>query len=69
MSLADDENYRERRYFTSWTKIKQIEEYTLPLFIQEVTRQETVPFGDGIIQARDVTLGSEICEELWTAYA
>ena len=24
--LADDDNYRERRYFTGWSKMKKIEE-------------------------------------------
>lgn len=37
--LADDDNYRERRYFTAWTKLKKIEEFTLPDFIQKVTNQ------------------------------
>jgi NAD+ synthase (glutamine-hydrolysing) len=39
MALADDDNYRERRYFTPWTKAKQLEDFTLPLFVQEVTGQ------------------------------
>ena len=37
--LADDDNYRERRYFTGWTKLKKIEEHCLPDFIQEITKQ------------------------------
>ena len=37
--LADDDNYRERRYFTGWSKMKKIEEFILPDFIQEVTKQ------------------------------
>lgn len=39
MSLADDDNYRERRYFTAWTKLKQIEDHVLPDFIQKITDQ------------------------------
>lgn len=39
MSLADDDNYRERRYFTAWTKPKQVEDHTLPDFIQKITDQ------------------------------
>ena len=39
MSLANDENYRETRYFTAWTKQKQLEDYYLPQFVQEVTGQ------------------------------
>lgn len=37
--LADDDNYRERRYFTGWSKMKKIEEFILPDFIQEITKQ------------------------------
>lgn len=39
MSLADDDNYRERRYFTAWTKLKQTEDHVLPDFIQKITEQ------------------------------
>ena len=68
-SLANDENYRESRYFTAWTKNKQVEDYYLPQFIKEVTGQVTVPFGDAVIQAIDGSIGSEICEELWSPLA
>jgi NAD+ synthase (glutamine-hydrolysing) len=37
--LADDDNYRERRYFTGWSKLKKIEDYRLPKFIQQCTKQ------------------------------
>jgi hypothetical protein len=37
--LADDGNYRERRYFTSWVKEKELEEYLLPDFVQNATNQ------------------------------
>jgi hypothetical protein len=39
ITLADDDNYRERRYFTAWTKLKQVEDHALPQFIREVTQQ------------------------------
>jgi NAD+ synthase (glutamine-hydrolysing) len=65
-ALADDGNYRERRYFTAWSKHKQIEEHYLPDFIKAITNQSNVPFGDGIIQANDVAIGSEMCEEMWS---
>jgi NAD+ synthase (glutamine-hydrolysing) len=39
IALADDENYRERRHFTPWTKLKQVEDFTLPPFIQEIIKQ------------------------------
>jgi NAD+ synthase (glutamine-hydrolysing) len=65
-ALADDGNYRERRYFTAWTKIKQIEDHFLPEFLQSITGQTFVPFGDGVIQSNDVAIGSEMCEEMWS---
>ena len=64
--LADDDNYRERRYFTAWSKQKKLEELILPGFIQALTCQVTVPFGDAVLQLLDASLGNECCEELWT---
>lgn len=66
MALANDDNYRETRYFTAWTKRKQTVDFFLPDFIQAVTGQLSVPFGDGIVQTKEATIGSEICEEIWT---
>jgi len=51
--LADDDNYRERRYFTAWSKLKTLEELILPDFIQAVSGQVTVPFGDAVLQTLD----------------
>jgi len=39
MMLVDDGNYRESRWFTAWTKVRQIEEYYLPRMIQKITGQ------------------------------
>uniref|UniRef100_A0A8C0R2K1 Glutamine-dependent NAD(+) synthetase n=1 Tax=Canis lupus dingo TaxID=286419 RepID=A0A8C0R2K1_CANLU len=64
MALANEGNYRELRWFTPW----QTEEYFLPRMIQDVTKQETVPFGDAVLATRDTCIGSEICEELWTPH-
>lgn len=66
MSLADDENYRERRYFTAWSKLKQVEDFQLPKFVQEILGQMCVPFGDAVIQTLEAAIGNEICEELWS---
>ncbi|KAK6030214.1 hypothetical protein OSTOST_03659 [Ostertagia ostertagi] len=53
MALCDDDVYRESRWFVRWTK---------PL------STKTVPFGDGILYSADkVSIGFEICEELWSA--
>ncbi|XP_054491491.2 glutamine-dependent NAD(+) synthetase [Agelaius phoeniceus] len=65
ISLANAGNYRELRWFTPWSKARHVEEYFLPRFIQEVTGQETVPFGDAVLATKDTCLGAEICEELW----
>ncbi|KAM9014943.1 glutamine-dependent NAD(+) synthetase isoform 2-T2 [Ara ararauna] len=65
ISLANTGNYRELRWFTPWTKARHVEEYFLPRIIQEVTGQETVPFGDAVLATKDTCLGAEICEELW----
>ncbi|KAM7034760.1 glutamine-dependent NAD(+) synthetase isoform 2-T2 [Acridotheres tristis] len=65
ISLANAGNYRELRWFTPWSKARHVEEYFLPRIIQEVTGQETVPFGDAVLATKDTCLGAEICEELW----
>ncbi|XP_075282833.1 glutamine-dependent NAD(+) synthetase isoform X2 [Opisthocomus hoazin] len=65
ISLANAGNYRELRWFTPWNKARHVEEYFLPGIIQEVTGQETVPFGDAVLATKDTCLGTEICEELW----
>lgn len=37
----------------------------MPRFVAESIGQETVPFGDAVIDTKDTSLGYEICEELW----
>ncbi|XP_055371294.1 glutamine-dependent NAD(+) synthetase [Condylostylus longicornis] len=65
MAMADDGNYRETRWFTSWTKKRETEEFVLPRMISEHTGQNTVPIGDAVIATKDTCIGFEICEELW----
>ncbi|XP_016072583.1 PREDICTED: glutamine-dependent NAD(+) synthetase [Miniopterus natalensis] len=69
MALANEGNYRELRWFTPWSRSRQTEEYFLPRMIQDLTKQETVPFGDAVLATRDTCIGSEICEELWTPHS
>ncbi|XP_045342237.1 glutamine-dependent NAD(+) synthetase isoform X5 [Leopardus geoffroyi] len=69
MALANEGNYRELRWFTPWSRTRQTEEYFLPRMLQSLTKQETVPFGDAVLAARDTCIGSEICEELWTPHS
>nr|XP_023675539.1 glutamine-dependent NAD(+) synthetase isoform X1 [Paramormyrops kingsleyae] len=65
LSLANYGNNREFRWFSPWNKSRCVEEYFLPRMIQDVTGQETVPFGDGVLSTKDTCIGSEICAELW----
>ncbi|XP_014255127.1 probable glutamine-dependent NAD(+) synthetase [Cimex lectularius] len=63
--LCDSGNYRESRWFTPWIKEKHIEQFCLPKLITDINGQEFVPIGDAIIEAKDTSIGFEICEELW----
>ena len=54
------------RYFTMWSRVRELEDYYLESIIGHVTGQDKVPFGDGIISTRDTCLGAETCEELFT---
>ncbi|KAM4652755.1 glutamine-dependent NAD(+) synthetase [Discoglossus pictus] len=66
MVLANEGNYREMRWFTPWSKVRQVENHFLPRMIQAITGQDTVPFGDAVLATKDTCLGSEMCEELWS---
>ncbi len=61
--LANDGNYREMRYFTSWTKLYELEEYLLPSMIQKLTSQKYVSFGAGVLELNDTRIATECCEE------
>uniref|UniRef100_A0A182KGG7 Glutamine-dependent NAD(+) synthetase n=1 Tax=Anopheles christyi TaxID=43041 RepID=A0A182KGG7_9DIPT len=65
MTMCDDGNYRETRWFSPWTKERQTEDYQLPRFVALALGQESVPIGDAVIATLDTCLGYEICEELW----
>ena len=69
MSLANDGNFREMRYFTPWMRTRESDDHMLPHAIWAVTKQRSVKFGDMNIQALDTVLGIESCEELFTADA
>ena len=66
MWLADDGNFRESRWFSPWQKERQTEPYYLEQIIRDITGQDTVPFGDGVLSTRDTCVGVETCEELFT---
>jgi NAD+ synthase (glutamine-hydrolysing) len=69
MFLADDGNYRERRWFTAWKYDHLYEnnlvEHTLSDILRSVTKQKTVSFGVAAIETSETLIASEICEELW----
>ncbi len=64
--MADDGNYREPRWFTAWSKDKQVEDFRLPPLVQSITGQKSVPIGDFLIETNDTVLGTEKCEEMFT---
>lgn len=64
--LANSGNYKEARWFSVWTRLRQVENFYLPVEIQQITGQTTVPFGDAVIRTVDTCIGVEICEELFT---
>ncbi|MCS5610256.1 MAG: hypothetical protein NZ961_07560, partial [Candidatus Poribacteria bacterium] len=66
LSLANDGNYRESRWFTAWHHTRSVEDYHLPRIIREITNQQTVPIGLASISTRDTVVATETCEELFT---
>ncbi|CAN0277019.1 unnamed protein product [Pylaiella littoralis] len=66
LHLADDGNYRETRWFTTWKRRNETEDHTLCRGLAEVTGQDKVPFGQAAISALDALVAGETCEELWT---
>ncbi|GAB9464655.1 Nad+ synthetase [Globisporangium polare] len=66
--FADDGNYRETRWFTTWktSARKGIEDHLLPPSIHKIAGQVRVPFGAGAISLLDTCCSSETCEELYT---
>lgn len=73
--MADDGNYRERRFFTSWKDTGVLENHTLSDVLKNANcglhagsvRETCVPFGVATIATMETVIASEICEELWTA--
>ncbi|KAK6947955.1 NAD/GMP synthase [Dillenia turbinata] len=68
MWLANDGNYRELRWFTTWKQRDELLEFHLPDEISEDLSQKSVPFGYGFIQFLDTlrAVAAEVCEELFT---
>ncbi|GAX84189.1 hypothetical protein CEUSTIGMA_g11612.t1 [Chlamydomonas eustigma] len=68
LALANDGNYREARYFSSWKQPGILEEFQLPSCILSVATNPsgTCPIGDGVLRLCDAVLAAETCEELFT---
>lgn len=67
--LADHGNYREPRWFRSWSLVRPIERFTLPDFVRAVCKLGVghCAIGHAVIELDDgTTIGCETCEELWT---
>jgi NAD+ synthase (glutamine-hydrolysing) len=68
ISLADDGNYREKRFFTPWNyRDRTLHDHTLSDVLRKITKQTTVPIGLAVLTTEETTIASEMCEELWTA--
>ncbi|KAK9127856.1 hypothetical protein Syun_016653 [Stephania yunnanensis] len=66
MWLANDGNYRELRWFTTWKQADRLVDFQLPDDVSEALSQTHVPFGYGYIQFVDTVVAAEVCEELFT---
>lgn len=67
IEMADENIYKETRYFVPYEPRKnyELEEFSLPNMIVGITGQKTVPFGMAIYRAKELVFGLEICQELW----
>lgn len=67
MHLADEENYREKRYFIPYQPPADLslDTHYLPDLIREITGESSCPFGYSHLRFRDGLIGIEICEEVW----
>ncbi|KAJ3410590.1 glutamine-dependent NAD(+) synthetase [Chytridiales sp. JEL 0842] len=66
MHMANDGNYRELRWFTPWMRPKEVEKFVLPEGVRAVAGQRDCVFGDGVLEFLDTSVGTELCEELFT---
>ena len=53
MWLANNGNYRELRWFTTWKQKDELEDFQLPSEIAETLSQKSVPFGYGYVRFLD----------------
>jgi NAD+ synthase (glutamine-hydrolysing) len=68
MFLADDGNYREKRFFSSWSDTKTLHNFRLSDRVHKATGGQTITqFGIGVIVTKETVVAAEVCEELWSA--
>ena len=65
MAMAEEGNYFESRWFTPWTRKREVEDYLLEEAISNITGQRTAPFGDAVLTTLDTCVAAETCEELF----
>ena len=67
MHLADEGNYREKRYFMPYVPLEdfKLEKFYLPEVIKSITGQDFCDLGYANLRFRDALVGLEICEEVW----
>lgn len=67
MHLADEGNYREKRFFMGYSPNENfdLDSVHLPEEIAKYTGQDKVPFGYAHLRFHDATVALEICEEVW----
>ena len=58
LAMADDGNYREGRFFTTWTDQWACEVYELPQVIRNIAGQSTTVFGNAVIETYDTEIGN-----------
>jgi NAD+ synthase (glutamine-hydrolysing) len=70
-AMADQGNYRESRYFTSYRGTRgKTEKLILPSIFRDKFGQASAPFGlEFLLFGDGTTVGCESCEELWTPRA
>lgn len=69
LCMADDGNYRETRWFTTWKRHGETEDHQLSAVLSATTGQTVVPFGQAAVSTKDTMVAAEACEELWTPQA
>ncbi|KAF6156149.1 hypothetical protein GIB67_024119 [Kingdonia uniflora] len=65
MWLANDGNYRELRWFTTWKQENRLVDFQLPVDVSEALSQQSTSFGYGFLQFLDTAVAVEVCEELF----